>query len=49
MLKVNLGPTYGVTNTNIYREDNANTVADRVLAEVGVQFGSTAERRTKTR
>ena len=49
MLQVNLGPNFGLVSMGVFKDDTANTVADRVIRESGKKFTSTQEQRLKTR
>ena len=43
LLQVNLGPEIGLVSMGVFKDDTANTVADRVLRESGAKFASTQD------
>lgn len=49
VLQVNLGPAFGLMSMGVFKDDTANTVADRVVRQSGKKFATTQEQRLKTR
>lgn len=49
MLQVNLGQEFGMMSMGVFKDDTANTVADRVIRESGKKFHTTQDQRLKTR
>ena len=49
VLQVNLGPAVGMVGMGVFKDDTANTVAERVIRESAAKFASTQEQRLKTR
>ena len=45
VLQVNLGPNFGVVSMGVFKDDTANTVADRVIKESGAKFATAADQR----
>ena len=44
-----MGPAIGMVSMGVFKDDTANTVADRVIRESGAKFATTQDQRLKTR
>ena len=49
IVRVNLGQTYGQVSMGVWKDDNANTVSERIIKQSGAVFRDTKEQRLKVR